>query len=69
MLTTGTTVKKIRNGLKESHDISTGEIHQLDSASDELISTVNGKQVFSTANHIQEVKGERSDEKKLGHRK
>ena len=33
-------------------------------ASDELIGAVKGKRVFSTADHIQEVKGERRDKKK-----
>ena len=65
MLTTGNTAKK-RNGLKESHDISTGGINHLDSASDELIDKVKGKQVFSPAKLLWAFKGVRSDEKNNG---
>ena len=36
-------------------------------AIDELIGEVKGEMVFSTADHIWEVKGERRDEKKTGH--
>ena len=39
------------------------------SASDELIGAVNGERVFSTSDHIREVKGERRDKKRMGHHK
>ena len=39
------------------------------SASDEMIGAVKGKQVFSTANHILSIKGERCDNKRMRHHK